>query len=213
MRFFAFLIWTVIRLITVAANPLPLDMLYNDFYSPDSQVTGDSLFGEMASTNPSSGDVLMDDPNLQMADDTGNLWTSASGNENYDLLPQDVSQPSIWTQDLTMPEDPQMWACSCGGAEVQKRGEMRVRDDAVCPSGNAPLNFKLPTLPKYPTQTEVKPTLGRLRFLPPAGVQDPLCSVEPYEHHLCCDGPVGDEAMDFGDLQVYTPVKNCRPGN
>ena len=196
-------------LLTIFANPLPSDMFYNEFYGFDSEAQGDSLFGDIASTDPSMDGFYLAEPSTQASLETENLWTPGDG--NYDMvLPESSQDPMI-------SEDSDLLMSSCGGADVQKRDQLRSRDSGVCASPDAPLNFKIPTIPpltlsKKPSQTEVIPTLGRLRFGSSFGGEDPICSVEPYDHHLCCDGPMGDEAMDFGDLQVYTPVKNCLPG-
>lgn len=205
MRSLVLFSWTG-TLLTIFANPLPSDMLYNDFYESDPEVQGGSLFGgDTAPTDPSLQGLLWEEPSSQ----DGSLW--ASGGGNYDILPQDGSQ------DPTSSANPDLLLSSCGGTDIQTRDQMRTRGDGLCSSADAPLSFKIPTLtplvvPKTSSQTEIKPTLGRLRLGPPLGNQDRICSVEPYENHLCCDGPIGDEALEFGDLEVFTPVRNCIPG-
>lgn len=184
-------------------------MFYSDFLGSASEGQGDSLFGDIASTDLIMEGFPLQESSSQVSSETGNLWTSGSG--NYDML------SPVSSQDPMISEDSDLLMSSCGGTEVQKRDQLIIRDGGVCVSSDEPLKFKIPTIPpltvpKKPSQTEVVPTLGRLRWGLGPGNQDPICSVEPYEHHLCCDGPMGDEAMDFGDLQVYTPVKNCLPG-
>lgn len=215
MRFFVFYTWSV-TLLTISGKPLPSDTIYNDFYLSDSGLPEDSLFGDAALGSPSLDGPFTEETSSLNAYDDGSLWASTSGDGNYDILPQDDDPQSTWGQDLAISEDPGVWMSSCDGAEIQKRDNMRTRDVGACSPADAPLNFKVPTLPptlpKTPFRTEIKPTLGRLRLGFPPVTQDPLCSVEPYELHLCCDGPVGDEAMDFGGLEVFTPVKGCIPG-
>lgn len=184
-------------------------MFNNEFYGVDSEAQGDSLFGDIASADPSMEGLHLAESSPQAASETEYLWTSGSG--NYDIFPSDSSQDPI------ISEDSDLLISSCGGTDVQKRYQLRTRNGEACASPEAPLKFKIPTIPpllqpKKPAQTEIVPTLGRLRFGSSSGMEDPICSVEPYDHHLCCDGPIGDEAMDFGDLKVYTPVKNCLPG-
>ena len=184
-------------------------MFYNEFYGSDSDTQGDSLFGDIASADPSMEGFHLAEPSPQATSEPEYLWASGSG--NYDILPSDGFQDPI------ISEDSDLLMSSCGGADIQKRDQLSARDGEACPSSEAPLKFKIPTIPpllqpKKPAQTEIVPTLGRLRFGSSSGMEDPICSVEPYDHHLCCDGPIGDEAMDFGDLAVYTPVKNCLPG-
>lgn len=207
MRFFVVFSWAG-TLLAVFSNPLPSDMFSDDFYGSDSDVQGGSLFGDIASIDSSMENLHLE-PSPQASVDSENIWTS--GNENYDMLAPDGSP------DPMISEGSDLLASSCGGPEVKRRDQMRARDGGVCQSTDEALKFKIPTLtplslPKKPSQTEVIPTLGRLRLGPPFGKEDPVCNVEPYDHHLCCDGPLGDEMMDFGDLQVYTPVKNCSPG-
>lgn len=185
-------------------------MFYDELYGLDSEVQGDSLFGDIASADPNMEGFRLAEPTPQAASETENLWTSGSG--SFDTLPLDSSQDPI------IAENPDLLMSSCGGADIQKRDQLRTRDGSLCPSSAAPLKFKIPTidplsLPKKPPQTEIVPTLGRLRFGFSLGSEDPICSIEPYNYHLCCDGPMGEEALDFGQLYVYTPVKNCLPGN
>lgn len=209
MRYFILFCWTS-TLLTIHANPLPSDSFYSDFYEPDSGVQGDSIFGDIASIDSSTEGFNWDESSPQDTFDTGSLWPS--DDRTYDTFSPDDGQDLMISEDSDL-----LMSSSCGGAEVQKRDQLRIRDDGSCPSSDQPVNFKVPTinpptLPKTPAQSEIKPTLGRLRFGPPRGNQDPICSVEPYDHHLCCDGPIGGPAMYFGDLEVYTPVKNCRLG-
>ena len=186
-------------------------------YLADSGLPEDSLFGGAELASPSSDGIFMEGTSSQNVND-GSLWASTTDHGSFDSLPQDASLQSTWGQDLAVSEDPGGWMSSCDGAEIQTRDNMWTRDNGACSPADAPLSFKIPTLPTLPTapktpfQTEVKQTLGRLRLASPPATQEPLCSVEPYELHLCCDGPLGDEAMDFGDLEVFTPVENCRPG-
>ena len=208
MRSFVYFCWTG-SLLNIFANPLPSDMFYDDFYGPDSEVQEDSLFGDMALADPSWEGLQWEEPEPEASFDTGSLWTFDNG--VYDMLPPDSSQYQL----ASTGSDPLM--SSCDGAGLRKRDQLSTRDGGVCSSPDAPLEFKIPTisplqLPKKPTQNEFIPTLGRLRWGPSPGAQDPICSLEPYDHHLCCDGPLGDEAMDFGDLHVYTPIKNCNFG-
>lgn len=217
MRFFVFVSWSV-SFLTVFGTPLPSDTIYNDLYLADSGLPEDSLFGVAELASPSSDGLFMEGTSSQNVNDDGSLWASTTDNGNYGSLPQDGSPQSTWGQDLAVSEDPGVWMSSCDGAEIQTRDNMWNRNNGACSPADAPLNFKIPTLPtlptipKTPSRTEIKQTLGRLRLGFPPANQDPLCSVEPYELHLCCDGPLGDEAMDFGDLKVFTPVKNCIPG-
>lgn len=201
-------------LLTIYANPLPSDSTYSDFYSSSDQLLGptDSLFGDKALTDSSLDGLSWEEPS-QNTYDAENLWASTPGDLGHDLLPPDDPEQVPWDQGLT---DLANSGASCGG-EIQKRGEIHSRDGEICAPKDAPLNFKIPTLPqllppKTPTIHEYKPTLGRLRLGFPPVEQNPYCEIEPYELHFCCDGPLGDEAPDFGDLSVYTPVKNCYPG-
>lgn len=212
MRSPAILSWNFILLVAFA-KPLPSDSLYNDFYLPEPEASGDLLFGNMASTDLSPDSLLLDESSSHSLDETDNLWVATSANGNNALLPEDGSQQSSWGQNPSIAQDSGIWISSCSGdTEVQQRSIVRIRADSTCPVTDVPLNFKTPTLPKLLPQNEIKPTWGQLQFaLPPDG-DELLCSVMPYEHHLCCDGPLGDEAMDFGDLTVFTPVQDCIPG-
>jgi hypothetical protein len=230
MSFSVLFSWSAV-LVAVLGNPFPSDPLYADFYASSYGVQdfGDSFIGDVASIDLSVEGYLPEQEGFEgdfldsgNSFDSWSLWGTSSG----DVLPQDGFEQSALDQDPTLlagsdpilsaDSDPGLWVSSCDGAQILKRDNIRARDDGFCRSvEDAPLNFKpptLPSLPQSPSQTEIIPTLGRLRLGTPPGILEPIC-IEPFEHHLCCDGPLGEEAVGFGRYNVFTPVKDCLPGS
>jgi hypothetical protein len=229
MSFSVLFSWSAV-LVAVLGNPFPSDPLYTDFYASSYGVQdfGDSFTGDVASIDLSVEGYLPEQESFEgefldsgNSFDSWSLWGTSSG----DVLPQDGFEQSALDQDPTLlagsdpilsaDSDPGLWVSSCDGARILKRDKIRARDDGICRSvEDAPLNFKpptLPSLPPNPSQTEIIPTLGRLRLGTPPGILEPRC-IEPFEHHLCCDGPLGEEAIGFDGYDVFTPVKDCYPG-